>query len=276
MALSINTNIASLNAQRNLSETQNTLGKAMERLSSGLRINNAADDAAGLNIADRMSAQIRGFDQAARNANDGISMAQTAEGGMAQIGDMLQRMRELVVQGANETNDTDDIAAITTEITELNSEIDRIAGVTSFNKKSLLDGSLDVNFQVGANSTANDKINFKISQAFDSSVTGLGTAAVDVSTNALAQTSLTTIDAAIQTVDTNRSAVGATVNRLDYTIKNLQSQSQNLTSARSRIQDTDIANETANMTRANVLQQAGVSVLAQANQAPNVALSLLR
>ncbi|PLX84369.1 MAG: flagellin FliC [Desulfuromonas sp.] len=273
MAMTINTNISSLNAQSNLSNTQNSLSKSMERLSSGLRINSASDDAAGLNIADRMTAQIRGMDQASRNANDGISLAQTAEGGMSEIGDMLQRMRELAVQGANETNDADDAAAIQTEMDELTSEIDRIAGATSFNGKTLLDGALDVDFQVGANATADDKINFTITQDFTAA--GLGVDAVAVTDNAAAQTSITALDDAIKDVDTARSSVGSTVNRLDHTIKNLSSQSNNLSAARSRIQDTDIANESAKMTRSNVLQQAGVSILAQANQAPNVALSLL-
>nr|WP_298036564.1 flagellin [uncultured Desulfuromonas sp.] len=273
MAMSINTNISSLTTQGHLTNTQNALGKSMERLSSGLRINSASDDAAGMSIANRMTAQVRGMDQAVRNANDGVSMAQTAEGGMAEIGDMLQRMRELVVQGANETNDVDDLAAITTEIGELNAEIDRLAGATSFNGKTLLDGALDVDLQVGANATADDTINLSIAQDFTS--VGLGTDALAVTDNAAAQTSITALDDAIKTVDTERGKVGSMVNRLDHTVKNLTSQSQNMSAARSRIQDADIASESALMTRSNVLQQAGVSILAQANQSPNVALSLL-
>ena len=271
--LDINTNISSIIAQQNLSKTQSKLSQAMQRLSSGMRINSAKDDAAGLGISDRMTAQIRGLNQAARNANDGISMAQTAEGALQQTTDLLQRMRELAVQSANGTNTTSDRASLNTEFTQLRDEIGRIAKTTQFNGTTLLSGGLatGVKFQVGAN--AGQNITVSIAGATS---TNLGVNANTVSTATKASAAITAIDSALKKVDTNRSNLGAVQNRLGATIDNLNNVSENLTSARSRIQDANIASETANMTKYNILQQAGTAILAQANQSSNIALTLLR
>ena len=271
--IDINTNISALTAERNLSKTQTNLAQAMQRLSSGLRINSAKDDAAGLGISDRMTAQIRGLNQAARNANDGISLAQTAEGALQQTTDLLQRMRELAVQSANGTNTTADRASLNTEFTQLRDEIGRIAKSTEFNGTVLLSGGLatGVNFQVGAN--AGQTITVSIGAATS---TALGVNANTVSTANQASTAITSIDSALKSVDTLRSNLGAVQNRLSTTIDNLSNVSENLTSARSRIQDADIAQETANMTKYNILQQAGTAILSQANQSNNIALALLK
>ena len=276
MALTINTNVASLNAQRNLGVSQSNLAKSMQRLSSGLRINSAKDDAAGLAISDRMTAQIRGLNQAARNANDGISLAQTAEGALQETTNMLQRIRELAVQGANGTNDTSDLASIQGEIDQLVDEITRVAGATKFNGKLLLDGKLDVTFQVGANAGAEQTIGVALTtQAFDAA--GLVVNALDVKTsNTTAQAAITAVDNALSLVDTARGELGAVQNRFESTIANLNNVSENISAARSRILDADIAQETSAMTKSNILQQAGVAILAQANQAPQLALSLLQ
>ena len=275
MALTINTNVASLNAQRNLGISQSNLAKSMQRLSSGLRINSAKDDAAGLAISDRMTAQIRGLNQAARNANDGISLAQTAEGALQETTNMLQRIRELAVQGANGTNDTDDLASIQGEIDQLVEEITRVADSTKFNGKMLLDGSLDVTFQVGANEGTEQTIGVALTQAFDAG--GLSVDALDVETdNASAQAAITAVDDALTLVDTARGELGAKQNRFESTIANLNNSVENISAARSRILDADIAQETSAMTKSNILQQAGVAILAQANQAPQLALSLLQ
>jgi flagellin len=400
MALTINTNVASLNAQRNLNASQSDLNKSMQRLSSGLRINSAKDDAAGLAITDRMTAQIRGLNQAARNANDGISLAQTAEGALQESSNILQRMRELAVQSANDTNSTSDRESLQAEVTQLQEEIDRIANTTEFNGKALLTGDLSADdsftFQVGANAGPNQTISFGIDSAlgtslgqadagdtvasaaaaegivgdltFTASATGvsgnasytiefatqstsataasaslasgvitvtLGTtsggiaaqdltaadaasaiaavvsgysvtaasgaadftsasadvtatisggsdevlttnvAGIDISTREGAQAAITSADNALAEISSNRGDLGAVQNRFESTIANLQNVSENLSAARSRILDADIAMETSNMTKQNILQQAGVSILAQANQAPQLALSLL-
>ena len=399
MALTINTNVASLNAQRNLGASQSDLNKSMQRLSSGLRINSAKDDAAGLAISDRMTAQIRGLNQAARNANDGISLAQTAEGALQESTNILQRMRELAVQSANDTNSASDRTSLQAEVDQLQEEINRIANTTEFNGKTLLTGDLAADdsftFQVGANAGANQTISFGIDSAlgtslgqadagtvvasavaaegtvgdltFTADATGasgnttfdivyelasagsavsatasfasgtitvtLGedasgnvvdltaadaatliaaeasgysvaaasgaavintasTAAVtisggsddvvttnvegiDISTRAGAQAAITSVDNALAEISSNRGDLGAVQNRFESTIANLQNVSENLSAARSRILDADIAMETSNMTKQNILQQAGVSILAQANQAPQLALSLL-
>lgn len=390
MALTINTNVASLNAQRNLGKSQGALNKSMERLSSGLRINSAKDDAAGLAISDRMTAQIRGLNQASRNANDGISLSQTAEGALQESTNILQRMREIAVQSANDTNSTSDRASLNDEVVQLQAELDRIAQTTEFNGKALLDGTMsNATFQVGANAGTNQTISFSIDSAagadlgtagntvvtaaqaagtlnsitFTASATGTagngsvivafataaagastaayvtatntvtirlatsaggvsggavqaalassnlgagasvtttvtagaftatgGTATlsggvsevlstvvsdVSVSTIAGAQSAIASIDAAISDVDTIRGGLGAVQNRFESTIANLNNVSENLSAARSRILDADIAQETSAMTKNNILQQAGVSILAQANQAPQLALSLL-
>ena len=394
MALTINTNISSLNAQRNLSRSQNDLARSMERLSSGLRINSAKDDAAGLAISDRMTAQIRGLNQAARNANDGISMSQTAEGALQESTNMLQRMRELAVQSANDTNSASDRASLDAEIIQLKAEINRIALTTEFNGRRILDGTMtDATFQVGANAGADQTISFSIDSALtadlgENAVTGdpevpniqssvifqglvtfsavadgvagdgvaisyasggavptitvdtaagtiditgdlaafttadlatlvagdadasslvtvaggdgtlaiaatvttnggqdfiasteTGTRTIDlisVATRVEATITIGSVDAALEDVDTIRAGLGAVQNRFESTIANLNNVSENLSAARSRIQDADIALETAAMTKASILQQAGVAILAQANQTPQLALSLLQ
>ncbi len=277
MALTINTNIMSLNAQRNLSVTQNALAKSMQRLSSGLRINSAADDAAGLAISTNMGAQIKSMNQAIRNANDGVSMLQTAEGALNETSNILTRMRELATQSATGTVGSTERGYIDDEFKKLSSEIDRIAGATEFNGTKLLNGSLSgsgVTFQIGSrNVAANDQIKVTISSAKAASL-GI-TSSVTLSTQAGAQSALDTIDSAIQSISSSRGGLGATQNRLQSTINNLQVAVENTSAAQSRIQDVDVAAETANMTRANILTQAGVSILAQANQAPQAALKLL-
>jgi len=274
MALVINTNIASLNAQRNLSASQTGLNKSLQRLSSGLRINSAKDDAAGLAISDRMTSQVRGLNQAVRNANDGISMAQTAEGALGEVTNILQRMRELAVQSSNGTNSSDDRTSLNAEVTQLKAEIDRIATNTKFNGKVLLSGGFSSNgavFQVGAD--AGQTISVTVAGA---TANKLGVSGVGVDTFSGAQSAITAVDSAIKTIDTIRGDLGAVQNRLESTISNLQNVSENISSARSRILDADVAQETSAMTKASILQQAGVSVLSQANQSPQLALSLLR
>lgn len=274
MALSINTNVASLNAQRNLGVSQNSLSKSMQRLSSGLRINSAKDDAAGLGISDRMTGQIRGLNQAVRNANDGISLAQTAEGALQETTNILQRMRELAVQAANGTNTSTDRESLNAEFKQLQEEINRIADTTQFNGKSLLNGSFaSAKFQIGAN--ASQFISITVG-AMSTSTLGVK----DISIGSAASygnigSAISAIDTAIDTVGTERGKLGAVQNRFESTIANLSNISENLSAARSRILDADIAQETSNMTKGNILQQAGVSILAQANQAPQLALSLL-
>lgn len=261
----INTNMTSLIGQQNLQKSQSSLQTSMERLSSGLRINSAKDDAAGQAIANKMSAQVRGLNQAARNANDGISFAQTAEGALNQINDNLQRIRELGVQGLNGTNDATDIASLQAEVDQRLSEITRIVGESQFNGIAVFDnGGLDI--QVGANDGQVINIADVASAAFD---LGAGTG-YTVGTDALSA-----IDTALASVDSSRSALGATQNRLESAIDNINTTSTNLTAARSRIEDADYAVEVSNMTRAQILQQAGTSVLAQANQVPQGVLSLL-
>jgi flagellin len=246
----------------------------MQRLSSGLRINSAKDDAAGLAISDRMTSQIRGLNQAVRNANDGISLAQTAEGALQETTNLLQRMRELAVQSSNGTNTSSDRASLDAEFQQLTAEIDRIAGNTSFNSQNILDGTFasgsEVVFQVGAD--GGQTISVAIA---DAGISGLGVNSNDVKTFSAAQAAISAIDSAISTVDTIRGDLGAVQNRLESTIANLSNVSENVAAARSRILDADIAQETSNMTKMNILQQAGTSILAQANQAPQLALSLL-
>jgi flagellin len=274
MALTINTNVASLNAQRNLGTSQTALSKSMQRLSSGLRINSAKDDAAGLAISDRMTAQIRGLNQAARNANDGISLAQTAEGALQETTSILQRMRELAVQSANDTNTATDRTSLQAEVTALVAEVGRIATTTSFNGKVLLNGDFATAaavFHVGAN--ANQSISVTIASA---TATALSINATTVATHTGAEAAITSVDAALATVDTSRGNLGAVQNRFESTIANLNNVAENLSAARSRILDADIAQETSAMTKNNILQQAGVAILAQANQAPQLALSLLK
>ncbi len=275
MAMTISTNIFSLNAQRNTAATQNTLATSMQRLSSGLRVNSAKDDAAGLAIAERMNSQVRGMNVAMRNANDGISLAQTAEGALAKVGDALQRMRELAVQSANGTNNTDDRDNLDAEYQQLAEEVDRIIGAASFNDTALLDGSqATFTFQVGAGTTAaTDTITV---DAVDlSALTGAwGDVTGADATNA--NTAIDALDDAIINVTTGRASMGAIQNRFDSVIANLQTSSENLSAARGRIMDADFAAETMNLSRAQILQQAGTAMISQANQLPQQVLSLLR
>lgn len=274
MALVINTNIGSLNAQRNLASSQNALNKSMQRLSSGLRINSAKDDAAGLAISDRMTSQIRGLNQAARNANDGISLAQTAEGALQETTNMLQRMRELAIQSSNSTNTTADRQSLDAEFQNLLEEINRIATSTSFNGKVLLSGayaSTPAVFQIGAN--AGQIISVNIGAA---TVSALQMSGTGVATFSASQSAIALIDGAISTIDSVRGDLGAVQNRFESTIANLNNVAENLTAARSRILDADIAQETSQMTKNNILQQAGVAILSQANQTPQLALQLLQ
>ncbi|AFM60595.1 flagellin [Enterobacter cloacae] len=275
----INTNLLSLTTQNNLNKSQSSLGTAIERLSSGLRINSAKDDAAGQAIANRMTSQVKGMTQAARNANDGISLVQTAEGNLNEINTNLQRIRELSVQAATDTNGSSDLTSINTEITQRLAEIDRIAGAANFNGKKLLDGSVStaLKIQVGAGTSSNDTIsidsNALINATSGTLSAGLSTA---ISDNASAQAVISAADAAIAKIDTARSNMGAIQNRFESTINNLNNSINNLSAAQSRIQDADYATEVSNMSRAQILQQAGTSVLSQANQVPQAMLSLLR
>jgi flagellin len=283
MSLYISTNVSSLNAQRNMANASKSLDTSYSRLASGLRINSAKDDAAGLQISNRLTSQINGLDQGNRNANDGISMAQTAEGAMDEITTMLQRIRTLSQQSANSSNNTDDRTAIQAEVNQLSSEIDRVSSDSTFGGKKMLDGNFSGDFQVGAD--ANQKISFAISFAMtitgiagsDSTISSFTTGAggIDVSSASKAQNVLANVDKMIKAVDSKRSELGAVQNRLDSTIRNQSNISENVSAARSRIRDADFATETANMTKQNILQQASSTVLAQANQRPQAALSLL-
>jgi len=281
MTLSINTNIASLNAQRNLSQSQSSLATSMQRLSSGLRINSAKDDAAGLAIAERMNAQVRGMNVAVRNANDGISLAQTAEGALSKVGDSLQRMRELAVQSRNATNSSSDKDSLNKEFSQLQSEITRVLGGTSFNGKAMLGAAATaLTFQVGANTTANDTITVTttdMTQASQITAVTASTAVIDnTATGGAIDTVINNIDTAIDNVNNTRATFGATQSRFDAIISNLQQGVENQSAARSRIMDADFATETANMSRSQILQQAGTAMVAQANQLPNSVLSLLK
>ena len=287
MGTSINTNIASLNAQRNLSMSQASLSTSMQRLSSGLRVNSAKDDAAGLAIAERMNAQVRGMNVAVRNANDGISLAQTAEGALGKVGDSLQRMRELAVQSRNSTNSDADKDSLDKEFAELAKEIQRVLGGTTFNGKNILAADAgSQTFQVGANTSTDDEISITTTQmTTDSAMTtvagtdnsGAGRAKIDSTADTTAiGTVIDDIDAAIDKVNSERATMGASQNRFDAVIGSLQISIENQSAARSRIMDADFASETANMSRASILQQAGNAMVAQANQLPQQVLSLLR
>jgi len=328
MSMFINTNVSSLNAQRNMSNSANSLDTSYQRLASGLRINSAKDDAAGLQISNRLTAQINGMDQGNRNANDGISMAQTAEGAMDEMTTMLQRVRTLAQQSANGSNSATDRQSLQQEVDQLGAEMNRIAKDTTFGGQSLLDGSMGtVKFQVGAD--ANQTISFKLQSAngtaakntlgftisgiaaglkfasssaivastgYAGSTTtvgskvykkstvsavstvfiGGGAGKIDITKQSTAQAVLASVDQMLAGVDSKRAELGAVQNRMDSTIRNQSNISENLSAARSRIKDADFATETANMTKQNILQQAASSVLAQANQRPQSALSLLK
>ena len=281
MAQVINTNIGSLNAQRNMVSSQSSLSQSMQRLSSGLRINSAKDDAAGLAIAERMNAQVRGMNVAIRNSNDGISLAQTAEGALSKVGDSLQRMRELAVQSRNSTNSDDDKDSLNKEFAELQKEITRVLGGTAFNGKKILGSdATTLTFQVGANTSSDDVITVDTTDmTSDTTITAVtvNTAVIDHTATAGAiATVIDDIDTAIDTINNKRATFGATQSRFDAVIANLQQSVENQSAARSRIMDADFAQETANLSRAQILQQAGNAMIAQANQAPQQVLSLLR
>ncbi|MGX4640574.1 flagellin N-terminal helical domain-containing protein [Massilia sp. SYSU DXS3249] len=272
MAAYINTNTASLNSQRNLSTSQTSLTNSLQRLSSGLRVNSAKDDAAGLSIATKMDTQVRGMSQAIRNANDGISLAQTADGALATATEAMQRMRELAVQGANGTNATEDSANLKKEFDALAEEVLRLAQDTKFNGKNILaDDAVDIDIQVGADN--GDTISIKATD-LETIASAIGAADLSDATGSIA--ALDTLDEALASVTELRADLGATQNRLSYSISNLQSSVENQSAAKSRIMDTDFAAETASMTRGQILQQAGTAMLAQANSLPNGVLALLR
>jgi flagellin len=259
MGVRINTNIEALNAQRNLGMTSLQFGKSVEKLSSGLRINRAADDAAGLAISEKLRAQVRGLNQATRNAQDAISMVQTAEGALNEVHSMLQRIRELAVQYANGTNDTDSQASISAEVTQLQSAISDIAANTKFNGVALLAGGNSVTFQVGADAGQTLTVSF-----------------ASVDTSAASVSDIASVDTAIVSISTTRGTFGAAQNRLEHTVASLAVASENLAASESRIRDLDVASEMVIFTKTQILQQAGTAILAQANQAPQSVLSLLR
>ncbi len=280
MAISILTNVASLNAQRNLNTTQTALSASIGRLSSGLRINNAADDAAGLGISENLKADLRSLSQASRNANDGVSMSQVAEGSMNEMQGIVTRMRELSVQSANQTLGTTERGYIQTEFGQLRNEINRISAVTEFNGQKLVDGSASAGlaFQVGMHNSANDRIAMSITKLTTSTLgsTSLHVASASLSTVTGARNALGAFDAAITQLSTARAKVGAVQNRMQVTISTLAVAHENLSAANSRIRDVDVASETSSLTKSQILSQAGLAVLSQANQLPNSALSLLR
>ncbi|EPC9992673.1 flagellin [Enterobacter ludwigii] len=284
----INTNLLSLTTQNNLNKSQSSLGTAIERLSSGLRINSAKDDAAGQAISNRFSSNIKGLTQASRNANDGISIAQTAEGSLNEINNNLQRIRELAVQAQNGTNSASDIDSIQSEVNQRLEEIDRVASQTQFNGLKVLNSAGTISIQVGANDgekidiTIGDKSGWSLLSSGGTNTTGGAvTAAADrkvtqSGVDVLGSDVLSKIDDALKAVDNQRSDLGAIQNRFESTISNLNNTVTNLSAAQSRIQDADYATEVSNMSRAQILQQAGTSVLSQANQVPQTVLSLLR
>jgi flagellin len=280
MGISVLTNVASLNAQRNLTATQDKLAASIGRLSSGQRINSASDDAAGLGISERLKSNIRSYSQAQRNTNDAISMSQVAEGGMNEMQGIVSRMRELAVQSANSTLGTSERGYIQTEFKQLQSEVNRIGQVTEFAGTKLLDGtaSTGLTFQVGIQNTTNDRLSMSITKLTTSTLgsTSLHVASASLSTASNAQTAIGVFDKAIQQLSQARAKVGAVQNRMQTTISNLAVSHENLSAANSRIRDVDVASESAAMTKANILSQAGLAVLAQANQLPQAALSLLR
>lgn len=275
----INTNLAALNAWRSMVNNNGSMTKSLEKLSSGFRVNRAADDAAGLAVSEKMRSQVRGLNMAIRNAQDGVSMLQTAEGGAAKIQEQLQRMRELAVQASSDTLHDDDRALLNTEFQELIKEVDRTASSTTFNQRDLIGGSAALTtVQVGANNTANDTISIDLSGTkLDKTTLGVNALETNgIGTQTNAASAIDTIDAALEDVNTARATFGAYQNRLENAIGTLQTQVENLTAAESRIRDVDMANEMATFTKFQVLQQASTSMLAQANQSSQGILSLLR
>jgi len=282
MAVVIGTNVASLGAQKNLEKSQGMLGKSMARLSSGLRINSASDDAAGLAISESLRGQTRSLQQASRNAGDGVSLLQTAEGALNEVSGVLVRMRELATQSSNGTLTTTQRGSLQQEFGQLRSEIDRIGDSTKFNGQSLIDGSLSagVTFQIGLDNSSSSKLTVSIGSAKSGTIGSAATSArrddMSISSAGGAGTALGVIDDAINDISTMRGNMGAAMNRLSITTANLATAVENLSAANSRIRDVDVAEETASLTRNQILTQAGVSILSQANQVPQVALSLLR
>jgi len=286
MAQVINTNITSLNAQRNLNSSQASLATSIQRLSSGLRVNSAKDDAAGLAIASRMDGQTRGMNIAIRNANDGISLAQTAEGSLGKITDMLQRMRELAVQSANDTNGSSDRTSLNEEFAQLKAEIGRTLDATKFNGTKILSTTTTLNFQIGANNVLEDQLSIAVSSLTAASTatpagigdllaTGATAITIDGTNSSNALAALDQVDTSLTVINSARATFGAVQNRFESVIANLQVASENTAAARSRIMDADFAAETAALTRSQILQQAGTAMLAQANQVPQQVLSLL-
>ena len=271
MAIYVNTNVASLNSQRNLTNSTNDLQTSFERLSSGKRVNSAADDAAGLQIGSRLEAQVNGLNQGARNANDGISMAQTAEGALDETTNMLQRMRVLSIQSANGSNSDADRVALNKEFGQLKEEIDRVSQDTTFGGEKILDASFNNDFQVGAD--ANQVINVKITTAMNT--TGLSINAATISAAADAQTAIADLDSAIAQVTDVRADLGAKQNRFSSTIRNVTNIAENVSASKSRIMDADFAAESAQLAQNQVSQQAASTMLSQANQQSQVAMSLL-
>ena len=281
MSYTINTNINSLNAQRNAGMNSSSLATSMQRLSSGLRVNSAKDDAAGLAIATRMDSQYRGMNVAIRNSNDGISLAQTAEGGLSTLTDMVQRMRELAVQATNGTNTSSDLAALNQEYSQLSTEVQRTVSSVQFNGQSLLDASANFDFQVGANSGQTISVtssNLSVTGTALSAVYGAAASALStaVGTNSANATNIDSLDQALTAIITARANLGAVQSRFTNTINFLQSSAENQAAAKGRIMDADFAAETSNLSRAQVLQQAGTAMIAQANQLPQGVLALLR
>jgi flagellin len=274
MSLYVNTNVSALNAQRQLINSGKSLDTSFQRLSSGFRINSAADDAAGLQISNRLTSQIQGLDQAIRNANDGISLAQTAEGAMDEITTALQRIRVLAVQSQNGINSSSDRVALQKEVSALKTEISRISTTTQFGGVKLLDGKYSSTFLVGAN--AGQTISVNLSRAGGGfGASGLKINKLSISSVGGASAALASIDSAIKTIDSKRADLGAIQNRFQSTVRNLSNIVENVSAARSRIKDTDFAKETAELTRSQILQQASTTILSQANQRPQSALSLL-
>ncbi|MBB85566.1 MAG: flagellin FliC [Deltaproteobacteria bacterium] len=272
MGLRVNSNIASINAQRNLVNSTGELQKSLQRLSSGLRITRAADDAAGLAISEQFRADIRSIGQAQRNANDGISLLQVGEGALNEVSSILIRQRELAIQAANGTLGNEERETLDNEFQDLVAEIDRIAAVTSFNGTNVLQGGGSTTFQIGVDATSNDRISI---QSVDSRASAIGLDGDTISTVTQARAALSSLDSAISTVASLRASFGTVQNRLESSIRSLAVAQENTSAAESRIRDVDFASETAELTRNQVLQQAGISVLAQANVSTQSALSLL-
>jgi flagellin len=279
MPIIVNSNIASLNAQRNLNQSNSALASSLQKLSSGLRVNSAKDDAAGLAVSEGLSSQIRGNSQGIRNAYDGISVAQTAEGALGQVGNNLQRIREIAVQAANGSISNDNRSQLQKEVDQLTQEVSRIITTTNFNGTALLSGGSSITFQVGASGTTNNQVTttgveMSSIKGFSSDLTATGT--ISVTTSAAASAAISALDNAISTVTNTRATFGAIQNRFEAVIANTQNYVENLSASKSRIIDTDFASETAQLTRNQILQQAGTAILGQANTVPQAALSLLR